>query len=104
MDLGYFVLNKICFKHKKCLKFYHFLILLSGDINLNPGPSQYLLVDSDDKFELFHKCGLHFLHINVNSLLLKIDELGDIVGHTKPAILGITESKLNSLFLIKKLI
>ena len=31
----------------------------------------------------------------MNSLLLKIDELRDIVGHTKPAILGITESKLD---------
>ena len=37
-----------------------------------------------------------FLHINVNSLLSKIDELRDVVGHTKPAILGITESKLDS--------
>ena len=37
-----------------------------------------------------------FLHINVNSLLSKIDELGDVAGHTKPAILGITESKLDS--------
>ena len=39
---------------------------------------------------------MHFLHINVNSLLSKIDELRDFVGHTKPAILGITESKLDS--------
>ena len=36
------------------------------------------------------------MHINVNSLLLKINELRDIVGHTKPAILGVTESKLDS--------
>ena len=53
----------------------------------------------------FRKRGLHFLHINVNSLLSKIDELRDVVGHTKPAILGITESKLLiALFLTKKLI
>ena len=39
---------------------------------------------------------MHFLHINVNSLLSKIDELRDVVGHTKPTILGITESKLDS--------
>ena len=95
VDLGCFVLNKFCFKRKKCLKFYQFLILLSGDISLNPGPSQYLQ-GNDNKFEPFHKRGLHFLHINANSLLLKIDELRDIVGHTKPAILGITESKLDS--------
>ena len=82
VDLGYFVLSKICFKRKKCLKFYQFFILLSGDISLNPGPSQYLQ-DNDNKFEPFHKHGLHFLHINVNSLLIKIDELRDIVGHIR---------------------
>ena len=70
--------------------FYHLLILLSGDVSLNSGPSQYL-PDNDDKFEPFRKRDLHFLHINVNSLLSKIDELRDVVGHTKPAILGITE-------------
>ena len=76
------------------MKFYQFLILLSGDISLNPGPNQDLH-DFEDKFEPFQKRGLHFLHINVNSLLSKIDKLRDIVGHTKPAILGITESKLD---------
>ena len=64
-------------------------------LSLNPGPSQYL-PGNDDKFEPFCKHGLHFLHINVNSLLSKIDELRDVVGHTKPAIVGITESKLDS--------
>ena len=40
--------------------------------------------------------GLHFCHLNVNSLLSKIDEIRDISNHIKPAVLGITESKLNS--------
>ena len=35
--------------------------------------------DIYNKFEPFRKRGLHFLHINVNSLLSKIDELRDIV-------------------------
>ena len=39
---------------------------------------------------------MHFLHINVNSLLSKIGEFRYIVGQTKPAILGITETKLDS--------
>ena len=91
----YFALNKLKIKRNECFKFYHLLILLSGDVSINPGPSQYL-PDNDDKFEPFRKRGLHFLHININSLLSKIDELRDVVGHTKPAILGITESKLDS--------
>ena len=77
------------------MKFYHFL-LLSGDISLNPGPNQYIS-NNDNKFELFRKCSSHFLHKNINSSLLsKIYELRDIAGHTKPAILGMTESKLDS--------
>ena len=94
MNYCHFALNNISFKRKKSLKFYQFLILLSGDINLNPGPNQDLH-DTEDKLEPFRKRGLHFLHINVNSLLSKIDELRGVVGHAKPAILGITESKLD---------
>ena len=91
----YLALNKLNFRDKKNLKFYQFLILLSGDISLNPGPNQYIY-NEDEKFEPFRKRGLHFLHINVNSLLSKIDELRDIASRTKPAILGITESKLDN--------
>ena len=95
MSFRYFGLNKLRIKRKKCFKFYHLLILLSGDVSLNPGPSQYL-PDNDNKFEPFRKRGLHFLHLNVNSLLSNIDELRDVAGHTKPGILEITESKLDS--------
>ena len=58
--------------------------LISGDTTLNSGSSQYLQ-DNDNRFEPFHKRQLHFLHINVNTLLLTIDKLRDIAGHTKPA-------------------
>ena len=68
--------------------------MLSDDISLNPGPCQYL--SDKDLFEPFRKRGFHFLHINVNSLLLKIDELRGIISRTKPEILGITESKRDS--------
>ena len=95
MSSRYFALNKFKIKRNECFKFYHLLILLSGDVSLNPGPSQYL-PDNVDKFEPFRKRGLHLLHINANSLLSKIDELRDVAGHTKSAILGITESKLHS--------
>ena len=55
-------------------KFYQLLILPFGDVSLNPGPSQYL-PDNDNKFEHFCKWCLHFLYINVNQLLSKVDEL-----------------------------
>ena len=74
----YFALNNLRIKRDECFKYHNLLILLSGDVCFNPGPSQYL-PDNDNKFQLFYKRGLHFLHINVNSLLSKIDELRDIV-------------------------
>ena len=91
----YFALNNLRIKRNECFKFHQLLISLSGDFSLNPGHCQYL-PDNDNKFQLFYKHGFHLLHINVNSLLSKIDELRDLVGHTKPAILGVTEPKLDS--------
>ena len=52
---------------------------------------------NDDKiWEPLKIWGLHFCHLNVDSLLSKFDELRDITNHIRPAILGITESKLDS--------
>ena len=77
MSFRYFALNKLRIKRKKCFKFDHLLILLSsGDVSLNSGPGKNL--PDNDKFKPFHKCSLHFFHINVNSLLSKIDELRNI--------------------------
>ena len=95
VDLGCFELNKFSLKRKKCLKFYRFLNLLFGDISFNLSSSQYLQ-GNDNEFEPFHKRGLRFLHIDVHGPLLKIYELRNIVCHTKPTILGINESKLDS--------
>ena len=96
LDFCYFALSKLNFKKNKHMKFYQLLILLSGDISLNPGPCQYIPDQNKDLFEPFRKQGLQFLHINVSSLPSKIEELRNIVGRTKPAVLGIIESKLDS--------
>ena len=71
------------------------LLLLSGDTSLNSGPCQMQFI-GDKTWEPLKTRGLHFCHLNVNSLLLKIDELRDITDYIKPAFLGITESKLDS--------
>ena len=64
------------------------LLLLSGDIERNPGPSS---------FEYFlNKKGLHFVHVNINSLLPKIDELRDFITKNNIAVLGVTETKLDA--------
>ena len=40
--------------------------------------------------------GFHFCHLNVNSLLTKIEEIRNITNHIKPAIFDSAESKLDS--------
>ena len=70
-------------------------MLLSGDVSLNPGPVQISPAVNVNIWEPLNKKGLHFLHININSLLPKIDELKCIANKTKAAIIGITESKLD---------
>ena len=62
-------------KYKDYNNFYQFLLLLSGDVSLNPGPVQISLAVNINICEPLNKKGLHFLHININSLLPKIDEL-----------------------------
>ena len=48
-----------------------------------------------DHWSSFNKKGLHFLHLNVNSLLPKIDEVKYIAKRTNATIIGISESKLD---------
>ena len=82
-------------KYRNYNSFYQFLLLLSGDVSLNPGPVQIPPPVNVNIWEPFNKKGLHFLHININSLLPKIYELKCIANKTKAAIIGITESKLD---------
>ena len=80
-------------KYKDSNNFYQFLLLLSGDISLNPGPVQIYPTVNVNIWKSLNKKGLHFLHININSLLPKTDELKCIANKTKSTIIGIIESK-----------
>ena len=54
--------------------FLLFLLLLAGDIESNPGEIfSENATHPNDKFQPFKKCGMHFTHININSILPKID-------------------------------
>ena len=55
------------------------LLLLSGDISLNPGPTPNSV--SQSFWKPFENKGLHFLHLNINSILPKFDELKTIAGN-----------------------
>ena len=74
------------------------MLLLSCDISLNPGPPHNSQIDRLS-LNAFDKKGLHFLHINVNSLLPKIEEVRFIAKNSKATVIGITETKLDEQFL-----
>ena len=93
-NLAFFAIFKLRNKPAHFLKFYQILLILSGD-SLNPGPCQTQLND-DKTWDPLKTKGLHLCHFNVNSLLSKIDEIRDIANRIKPAVLGITLSKLDS--------
>ena len=50
-------------------------------------------------WKAFNKRGLHLIHLNINSLLSKIDELREIARKTRAKVISITESKLDGLVL-----
>ena len=82
-------------KCKSSHLYFKMVLLLSGDINLNPGPvTRYQL--KDPKFEASNNKGLHLIHFNINSLLPKIDELCNIAKCSNAAVIGITETKLDN--------
>ena len=70
------------------------LLLLSGDISLSLGPTPNSVPQSF--WKPFENKGLHFLYLNINSILPKLDELKAIARTTKTAIIGITESKVDN--------
>ena len=76
--------------------YYRLLLLLSGDIKLNPGPFYNLQPLDHDKWNILKYKGLPFLHLNINSLLPKIGGLRLIDKLTKAAVNRIFESKLNN--------
>ena len=76
--------------------FLLFLLLMSGDIETNPGE---IFMDNDlppnNKFKHFRKRGMHFTHININSILPKIDEIRLIAFETKCILISASETKLD---------
>ena len=82
-------------KYGNYTNFHKFLLLFLGDVSLNPGLVQRSPDISSTIWEPLNKKCLHFLHININSLLSKKGEIRCITNKTKAAIIAITESKLD---------
>ena len=82
--------------------FLRILLILSGDIRLNAGPVYNNESLESNKWNVFKSKGIHLIHLNINSLLLKIDKIRYIAERANAAEIGITESKLDeSIFQLK---
>ena len=72
------------------------ILILSGDISLNPGSVYNHHPPNLKEWDKFKMKGLHRVHLNVNSLLPKIDEIGYMAKLSNAGVIGITESKLDN--------
>ena len=76
--------------YKDHIKIFRLILLLSGDVNLNPGPTQ-----TSKTWSVFKKRGLHFFRLNINSLPSKIEELRQIAKDTNSAVIRLSEMKVD---------
>ena len=65
----------------------------ASDVNINEKNSE--CSTNENIWTPFKNRGLHLLHLNINSILPKIDELREIAKVSKATIIGISESKLD---------
>ena len=93
-ELSIFAISKFKFKNNN--SFCRLLLLLLSDISLNPGPFHNPQLFKEEQWQAFSNRGLHLIHLNITSLVPKIDELKDMAKRTKAAVIGISESNLDN--------
>ena len=70
------------------------ILLLSEDVSLNPGPIQNNHLK--ENWKKSRNRGLHFIHLNINSLLPKLVELREIIKISHTTVISITETKFDN--------
>ena len=93
MSSNFYSVSKL--RYRNLNSFFNLLILLSGDISLTPVTNHQHELQCLNKWNIFKARGLHFIHLNINSLLPKIEELRFIAKSTNATIIGINESKID---------
>ena len=83
-------------EYKNLNSFSQMLLLLSGNISTNLGFFHQDTMQYSSEWNVFRSRGLHFIHLNINSLLSKIEELSYIATSIDTAVIAICESKLDA--------
>ena len=89
MHFKLFTISKM--KNKYNRLYLQMILILSGDIEFNPGP-----VDRDQIKEDFEVFNNKRLRLNINGRLNKIDELRYIARTSNATVIGIIETKLDN--------
>ena len=82
MHFKLFTISKM--KNKYNRLYLRMILILSGDIKLNPGSLDGNQIKKEN-FEVFNNKRLHFMHLNINGLLNKIVELRYIARSSNAA-------------------
>ena len=82
-------LKKIIYRNNN--SYFNIILLLYGDISLTPVPTTL----KNHSWDIFKKRGLHIIHLNINSLLPKIDEIRHITKSSNLSVTGLSETKLD---------
>ena len=82
MHFKLFTISKM--KNKYNRLYLRMILILSGDIKLNPGSIDGNQIKKEN-FEVFNNKRLHFMHLNINGLLNKIVELRYIARSSNAA-------------------
>ena len=81
------------FKRISNKSFLCILLILFNDIRLNPGLVYNNQSLDSNEWNFFRSKGIHLIHLNVNSLFPKIDEIRFIAECSKAIVIGIMKSK-----------
>ena len=73
MSSTFYSVSKL--KYSNLSSFFHCLIFLSGFISLNPGPNHQHKLQCMNKQNIFKSRDLHFIDLNINSLLPIIEKI-----------------------------
>ena len=100
LTINHFSISKLKYKN---LNSFSQLLLLSGDISLNPRPIHQGTLQYFDEWNVFKNWGLHFIYW-ILSLLSKIEVLRFIWKSTNATVMGICGSKLDASVLEQEII
>ena len=92
-NITFYSVSKL--EYRNLNSYFHLLILLSGNKSLKPASNHQHKQQCLNEWNIFNSRGLHFIHLNINILLPKIEELRIIAKLTNAAIIGISQSNVD---------